>query len=462
MDQIEKHVLWLSAVSVPALYLAIGGVFYLFLYAWKRNPFQGDKIQQVGIARAQVRREVFLSAITLSIFCFVGFLSGLLVQSGKTLIYFDASRHSDGYFMASILVAIFLHDFYFYWTHRMLHLPGWFGRIHLLHHRSSSPNPLSALAFHPVEAIVQAAFFPLILVALPIHPVALFVFLSYMVFMNVLGHSGFQLFHYGKALNRWLWWNNSSRRHDDHHQMGRGNYGLYFTFWDRWMKTSTTAPSTLTVLLLFAGLFASGQNRHLTLGVGDNGICFGNSVNSNGFRLNWWDRQAGVMNGLNLSGVTGFERSNGISVGILGAEGTLYNGIQIGLASLPGQVNGLALAFGVNAKKINGIEVGMFARAEIVNGFIAALLAADVSRDLTYDETINGLMISLAGATGSQLDGVALSLVFTDFQAVHGLAIGIYNNAAELHGIQLGVLNHAANNKRLFRWLPLVNVHLGK
>ena len=132
---------------------------------------------------------------------------------------------------------IFLHDAYFYWTHRLLHQPGWYEKIHITHHLSSSPNPWTALAFHPVEAIIHVVIFPLIILIIPAHPAALFIFLFYMVFMNVRGHCGYQIFPYESRLNKWDWWNNSSRQHDEHHQYAKDNYGLYFTFWDKWMKT---------------------------------------------------------------------------------------------------------------------------------------------------------------------------------------------------------------------------------
>ena len=237
MDFVEKHIILISTLLVAALYLVIGALFYLFLYAWKKNPFAHMKIQDLEVSNKQLEREGYLSTITLIIFCVLGFLTGLLIESGRSLMYFDVRLHSTKYFITSIFLIIFLHDTYFYWTHRLLHLQGWFQRIHIIHHLSAIPNPLTALAFHPVEAIIQAAFFPLMIVIFPIHPAALSCFLLYMVFMNVLGHAGFQLFHYGKGLYQWLWWNNSSKRHDDHHQYAKGNYGLYFTFWDSWMKT---------------------------------------------------------------------------------------------------------------------------------------------------------------------------------------------------------------------------------
>jgi sterol desaturase/sphingolipid hydroxylase (fatty acid hydroxylase superfamily) len=39
-----------------------------------------------------------------------------------------------------------------------------------------------------------------------------------------------------------LGWLNRSTFHNDHHRLFRGNYGLYFTFWDRVMGTLREAP----------------------------------------------------------------------------------------------------------------------------------------------------------------------------------------------------------------------------
>jgi len=221
------------------LYLFIAGLFYLLLYKWKKNPLAGKKFHLDEISTKQFRREIRLTSTTLFIFCFTGFVIGLLNQSGVALLYFHISAYGKIYFAFSILLMILMHDTYFYWTHRLLHLPGWYEKIHFSHHLSSNPNPWTSLAFHPAEAIIQAAIFPIIILIIPIHPVAFFSFLFYMVFMNVRGHSGFQIFPFENRINKWDWWNNSSKQHDEHHQYAKGNYGLYFTFWDKWMKTGS-------------------------------------------------------------------------------------------------------------------------------------------------------------------------------------------------------------------------------
>ncbi len=222
---------------MAVLYLFIAGVFYLVLYKWKGNPFANKKFQPNEISIIQYEREGRLTFTTLIIFCLTGYIIGQLNQHGRTLIYFHLSFYGKAYFVFSIFLMIFLHDTYFYWTHRLLHQPGWYEKIHITHHLSSGPNPWTALAFHPVEALIQAFIFPVIVLIIPTHPAALFIFLFYMVFMNVRGHSGFQIFPFENRVNKWDWWNNSSKQHDDHHLYAKGNYGLYFTFWDAWMKT---------------------------------------------------------------------------------------------------------------------------------------------------------------------------------------------------------------------------------
>jgi Delta7-sterol 5-desaturase len=237
MELIEKQFLWISTFMVSALYLVIPASFYLFLYKWQGNTLTDRKIQKMILAPGQFRREMRLTISSLTIFCLAGYLTGQLYRHNMTLIYLNISSYGFIYFTVSIAWMIFLHDTYFYWTHRLLHRPGWYEQIHITHHLSTSPDPWTALAFHPVEAGIQAVILPLILCITPAHPLAIFIFSIYMVVMNVLGHSGYELIPDKGWQKKWFWWKSTSRDHDAHHQYGRGNFGLYFTFWDKWMKT---------------------------------------------------------------------------------------------------------------------------------------------------------------------------------------------------------------------------------
>jgi lathosterol oxidase len=58
-----------------------------------------------------------------------------------------------------------------------------------------------------------------------------------MIVYNIYGHLGYEL--YPKGFNKHFIgrWVNTSINHNQHHQYFKGNYGLYFLFWDRMLGT---------------------------------------------------------------------------------------------------------------------------------------------------------------------------------------------------------------------------------
>jgi Delta7-sterol 5-desaturase len=58
-----------------------------------------------------------------------------------------------------------------------------------------------------------------------------------MILRNVMGHLGFEILPKGFTKNKWLNWNTSITHHSMHHEHLHSNFGLYFTWWDRLMKT---------------------------------------------------------------------------------------------------------------------------------------------------------------------------------------------------------------------------------
>ncbi|MEO8794718.1 MAG: sterol desaturase family protein [Daejeonella sp.] len=233
----EKYFWMLSTFTVPVLFLIITIGFYLTFYFRKNNLHQKNKIQSDQVSASQFRRELIYSFISLVIFAISGYGLFVLFERGNTLIYMKLSMLDVLYLPVSILLMMLFHDMYFYWTHRLLHQPGWYQKIHTVHHLSSNPSPFTSLSFHPVEAVIQAAVLPIMFMIIPAHPLAMFSFLIYMVYKNVHGHAGYEFttqVHREKVLNRPL---NYSIYHNWHHLKSRDNYGLYFTLWDRLMKT---------------------------------------------------------------------------------------------------------------------------------------------------------------------------------------------------------------------------------
>lgn len=194
---------------------------------------QARTVQARPPAHGQRRREFWNSMVTVVVFSLNGTFIFAASQAGQLCLYTDLGRFGVPYLFVSGLVLVVAHDTWFYWTHRLMHVPGVFRWFHRAHHRSVSPTPWAAYSFAVTEAAVQAMFLPLILLVLPLHPLVIFFFLVYMIVRNVMGHAGVELMPGSWLAGGWGRVFTTTLHHDMHHAHGRCNYGLYFTWWDR-------------------------------------------------------------------------------------------------------------------------------------------------------------------------------------------------------------------------------------
>ena len=233
---------WPFLFVIDALRYAIpASLAFLVFWHWKWDALEHRRIQRRRPSSKALRREIAYSISTAVIFASVGLGTYHLVRAGVLHMYFRVDECGWPWWFASIAVAIVLHDAYFYWTHRAMHHPWLFKHVHRVHHLSTSPSPWAAYAFSPAEALINALVVPLILLVVPMHELAVFAFLIYMIVMNVIGHLGIELYPRGFTDGRWTGWFSTSTHHNLHHRDFHGNYGLYFTLWDRVMLTEHSA-----------------------------------------------------------------------------------------------------------------------------------------------------------------------------------------------------------------------------
>ena len=218
-------------------YTLAAGVVWLLVEVVFGHRLAGRPILDGARQPGQIRREFTYSLSTVVIFATNGLLVWLLAAAGTVEIYSDVASRGRTWWWLSLVLIVVAHDAYFYWTHRWLHQRRWFRAVHGRHHASSHPTPWAAYAFHPVEALVQAAFLPLFLLAVPVHSGVIVVFLVHMILRNVIGHCAHELMPWGWTRSRWLGWITPVSHHHFHHARNRGNFGLYFTWWDRWCGT---------------------------------------------------------------------------------------------------------------------------------------------------------------------------------------------------------------------------------
>ena len=229
---------WAVATVEWVRFLFTAGVAWLFFYVLRREHWLSRKIIHGFPSLKDIGREAALSVLTCGIYGIVGVLSWMAVRGDWIHPWFKVRAPGPAWFWLSIVLTIFLHDAYFYWTHRLMHLPRLFPLMHRSHHRSTNPTPWAAYAFDPLEAFVQAGIFPFVLCLYSIPSTSFLIFMAWQITFNVLGHSGFEIYptwFMDSPLGKFL---NTPTNHAMHHQYFKGNYGLYFNFWDRLMGTN--------------------------------------------------------------------------------------------------------------------------------------------------------------------------------------------------------------------------------
>jgi lathosterol oxidase len=182
----------------------------------------------------QIRREIGWSLASAAIY---GVPAGVVAwgwaNHGWTRIYTDVHAFPLWYLPVSVLLYLLAHDSWFYWTHRWMHVPALFRRMHAVHHASRPPTAWAAMSFHPLEAVTGAVVIPALVFLIPIHVGALGVVLTIMTVMGVTNHMGWEIwprFVWQGPLGAWLI---TASHHQRHHAHYNSNYGLYFRHWDR-------------------------------------------------------------------------------------------------------------------------------------------------------------------------------------------------------------------------------------
>lgn len=220
----------LSALAMTGI-VAVRYVIASGIFAWvteRRLPGRS-----AGLA-PQIRREIGWSLTSAAVY---GVPAGVVAwgwqSHGWTRIYTDWSAFPLWYAPLSVLIYLFAHDSWFYWTHRWMHRPRPFRIAHAVHHASRPPTAWAAMSFHPWEALTGAVVIPALVFLVPIHVAMLCVVLTVMTVMGVTNHMGWEMFPkrmVNSALGNWVI---TASHHQRHHEEYRCNYGLYFRFWDR-------------------------------------------------------------------------------------------------------------------------------------------------------------------------------------------------------------------------------------
>lgn len=218
-------------------YLMPVGLAYFVFFIWKRKKWNHKRIQSQFPAIQSIKREMSWSLLALAIFSLMTIFMLKFIEKGYTRMYFDIREFSTFYLLISPLIAIILHDTYYYWMHRAMHHKFLFRLTHKVHHQSINPTPWAIYAFQPLEAVFTYFSFAFAIFVIPMHPYALGFYLLISLINNIGGHTGFEILPRWVVANKLTKYSNVVTFHDQHHTDFNCNYGAYFNIWDRIMKT---------------------------------------------------------------------------------------------------------------------------------------------------------------------------------------------------------------------------------
>ena len=235
----------------PKYFLIINGVLLsifivrYFVFSWgyyffikrSRKADSSRHLVKNALNKVQTLKEIKWSLISSVVFSVFTVLMIMGWQKGIIKIYQDINDYPLWMIPLSLCSILFLHEAYYYWLHRWMHRPKIYRMIHKTHHDSIHTSVFTAFSFHPLESLLQAIYLPLVLTVIPTYFYLIIFILVVMTVSATVNHAGIEIYPSGK-LGKWMGkWMVGSTHHHVHHTKFRYNFGLYFTFWDKLMKT---------------------------------------------------------------------------------------------------------------------------------------------------------------------------------------------------------------------------------
>jgi len=248
-----------NLIAGTFVYFGTGAFFHYHCYIHPRSKeiFKNRKRPEWSIMVNQMK----LAQASLFIYVLLPGFSEFLIEEGftKSVYTFDELGGFRMYLMYTVLYFALV-EIGIYWMHRTLHTnKTLYKYIHLLHHSYSAPHTLTpwcSIAFHPLDGILQASPYVVLLPFVPTH------YLTHigMVFLTAV---------WATYIHDAMDWNvdpiMGSKYHTVHHTHYIYNYGQIFTFCDRiWgtlriPMTKTGVQGERVQLKVVDGWFGKGR-----------------------------------------------------------------------------------------------------------------------------------------------------------------------------------------------------------
>lgn len=232
---------WSYLVVNTGRYVVFAVLTWAILWIALQAPLRGRKIRADSPKARQMAMEFLVSMRSIALFATTALAMSLLSHAGVYPLQLMARGWGPIWFGTSLVLMILGHDAYYYWTHRAMHRSTLLRGVHGYHHRSHNPSPFTAYSFSVGEGVLMVSFVVLWPLVVPTSWPVVALFIVHQIARNTLAHAGYELMPAtadGRPIFGWL---TTTTHHDLHHAEPGWNFGLYFTWWDRWMGTENPA-----------------------------------------------------------------------------------------------------------------------------------------------------------------------------------------------------------------------------
>jgi sterol desaturase/sphingolipid hydroxylase (fatty acid hydroxylase superfamily) len=122
-----------------------------------------------------------------------------------------------------------IHEFIFYWGHRIAHLPSLY-KFHKIHHEYKQNTILASMHEHPLDYILTIAS-PALLAVVIVNPhsFTLFQWLAWAIVANIDDHCGYE---FPWSPVRWFWMAGGTDMHEFHHSNNMGCFASKLALYD--------------------------------------------------------------------------------------------------------------------------------------------------------------------------------------------------------------------------------------
>ncbi len=213
---------WLLVQNLLQLALCVGGGWLVVRMFLRNRIFEApDKL---------TNREVWLSICCVFFNTLVALAGWAMWKAGIIKIHMSTDFvHA----LIDVIALVILMDFLMYASHRIVHLPGIYERVHLTHHQFAMTRPLSLFVLNPLEVLGFGFLWLLVLCIYNASWIAIVVYLLLNAAFGALGHVGVEPFPSFWLKIPFLGHLTTSTFHAQHHKDSGTNFGFYTDLWDR-------------------------------------------------------------------------------------------------------------------------------------------------------------------------------------------------------------------------------------